>query len=147
MDARPANRHDIVLVVEDEPFTRWMAADILSSAGFVVLEAGSAGEALPILEAHEDVRVVFTDVEMPGPFDGLELARRVGERWPSIGVVITSGRPLYKEKVPETHTFLAKPYTGPALVRQIEDITQETAEARFELSNSGVACMCREREA
>ena len=75
MDARPANRHDIVLVVEDEPFTRWMAADVLSSAGFVVLEARSAGEALPILEAHDDVRVVFTDVEMPGPIDGLELAQ------------------------------------------------------------------------
>jgi two-component system, response regulator PdtaR len=135
MDARPANRHDIVLVVEDEPFTRWMAADVLSSAGFVVLEAGSAGEALPILEARDDVRVVFTDVEMPGPIDGLELARRIGERWPSMGVVVTSGRPSYKKKVPETRTFLAKPYTGGALVRQIEDITIENAAATFALSN------------
>ena len=138
MDARCAIRHGIVLVVEDEPFTRWMAADVLFSAGFVVLEAGSAGEAYRILEAHEDVRFVFTDVEMPGPFNGLELARRIGDRWPSIAVIITSGRPSYKEKVPETYTFLAKPYTGPALVRQIDDIIHP--QEQFELSSSDVAC-------
>lgn len=98
-----------------------MASDVLSSAGFAVLEAGTAREALSILESEANVGVVFTDVDMPGSLDGLGLARRVGERWPSIGIVISSGHLCHMAKVPCACSFLAKPYTGPALLRHIRD--------------------------
>ena len=124
MNTRPLNSPGVVLVVEDEPFTLFMAADVLSRSGLAVVEASCADEALRILEAQADVRAVFTDVEMPGSLDGLDLALRIGERWPSIGVVVTSALPCYADKVPERCGFLAKPYAGPALVRQIREVTQ-----------------------
>lgn len=98
-----------------------MAADVLSKAGFAVLEAGTAREALRILETEANVGVVFTDVDMPGSLDGLELARCVSARWPSIGIVISSGHVCHMAKVPGACSFLAKPYTGPALLRYIRD--------------------------
>ena len=55
-----------VLVVEDEPFVRLMGVDLLEEAGFDVLQASNADEALRVLEAHPEVRVVFSDIEMPG---------------------------------------------------------------------------------
>ena len=81
-----------VLVVEDEPLLRVFNADMLTDAGFDVLEAANADEALRMLETVSDIRVVFTDVEMPGALDGYALAQRIETLWPEIGVVITSGR-------------------------------------------------------
>ncbi len=126
MNARPANPTGAVLIVEDEPFTRLMAADVLSAAGFAVLEAGNAAEALSLLEAHANVRVVFTDVDMPGSIDGLELARRIDQLWPSIGIVIGSGHTAHMARTQGTYSFLAKPYSGPALVRQIKEAAHTT---------------------
>lgn len=112
----------VVLVVEDEPFVRLMGVDLLEQAGFEVLQAVNADEALWLLESHPEVRVVFSDVDMPGSLDGLGLARRIGERWPRIGIVLTSGHRIRAESIPGESTFLAKPYDGPGLVRQIEDM-------------------------
>ena len=63
---------------------------MLSEAGYRVLEARDGQEALTILEVHADVRAVFTDVTMP-TLDGLSLAKIVSERWPQIGILLTSG--------------------------------------------------------
>jgi CheY-like chemotaxis protein len=71
-----------ILVVEDELLLRLMAVDIVETAGFEALSAGTADEALAILEARADVRLVFTDVQMPGSMDGLRLAHAVRDRWP-----------------------------------------------------------------
>ncbi|MCI0598219.1 MAG: response regulator [Beijerinckiaceae bacterium] len=129
MEARNPNPRKMVLVVEDEPFVRLMAADVLSHAGYCVLEAGNADEALRILEAQADVGIVFTDVDMPGSIDGLGLADRISRRWPSIATVFTSGHCHYMEKIPRESRFLAKPYAGPALVRQIYETMRATAPA------------------
>jgi two-component system, response regulator PdtaR len=131
MDARTPVSARLVLVVEDEPFTRLMAADVLAKAGFAVLEAGNAGEALKILEAGVDVRAVVTDVDMPGSFDGLELAQRIGERWPEISILITSGHASYLERILGKYRFLAKPYAGPELIRQIREGMHATPAADF----------------
>ena len=72
----------VVLVVEDETLVRLLANDILSEAGYRVLEARDGQEALTILEVHDDVGALFTDVNMPH-VDGLSLAKIVAERWPS----------------------------------------------------------------
>ena len=112
----------VVLVVEDEPFLRLMGVDLLEEAGFDVLQACNADEALRLLETHPEVRVVFSDVEMPGSLDGLGLARRICQRWPEIGIVLTSGHQLGTEMLPRDGTFLIKPYDSTALVRTIEEI-------------------------
>src|SRR5664279_1506382 len=117
-----SDTRDVVLVVEDEPFVRLMGVDILEEAGFDVLQASNAGEALLLLEAHPEVRVVFSDVEMPGSLDGLELARCICQRWPEIGIVLTSGHQIGTDMLPRDGTFLIKPYDGTALVRTIEEI-------------------------
>ena len=65
-----------------------------------MIEAGNADEALRLLADISDIRVVFTDVEMPGSLNGFELAELVEARWPEIGVVVTSGRRLPNEASP-----------------------------------------------
>jgi two-component system, response regulator PdtaR len=93
--------------------------------GFEVLEARNGDEALRILEATQEVRVVFSDVEMPGSLDGLGLARRICQRWSSIGIVLTSGHLIREKTILRDGKFLLKPYDGQALVRQIEEIVNQ----------------------
>src|SRR5262249_17262395 len=90
-------------------------------------------EALTILTAGTKVRAVFTDVDMPGPFDGLELARRISEQWPGISIVVTSGHSSSGERSLGKYRFLAKPYSGPELTRQINEL-MGSAQADFELA-------------
>jgi CheY-like chemotaxis protein len=81
----------VVLVVEDEPLIRMMAVDLVENAGFLALEAGNADEAVAILESRNDIRIVFTDIDMPGSMDGMKLAAAVRDRWPPIAIIVTSG--------------------------------------------------------
>jgi CheY-like chemotaxis protein len=77
----------------------------------VVIEAASADDAIRILECRSDIRVVFTDVYMPGSMDGLKLAHAVRNRWPPTKIIVTSGRDLITEQdLPERGRFFAKPY-------------------------------------
>ena len=84
-------RRPVVLIVEDEFLLRMDAADMIAAAGFEVIEAANADEAIEILEARPDITVVFTDIQMPGSMDGLKLARAVRGRWPPIKIIATSG--------------------------------------------------------
>jgi CheY-like chemotaxis protein len=100
----------IVLVVEDEPLVRMLMADVLDEAGFKVFEVVNADEAMAVLQARSDVRAVVTDIEMPGSMNGLALARLVRERWPGIGIVVTSGRARPgPDDLSDKVVFLAKP--------------------------------------
>jgi CheY-like chemotaxis protein len=83
-------RRIVVLAVEDEPLVRMFIADFLDEAGFKVIEAVNADEATTILQARPDIQVVLTDIGMPGSMGGLELTKLIQERWPGIGVVMTS---------------------------------------------------------
>lgn len=82
---------------------------MFSDAGYRVLEAGNADAALRFFEANADIRLLFTDVSMPGAIDGADLARQVAERWPSVGILMTSGRP-FPLNLPPGVRFHAKPY-------------------------------------
>ena len=73
-----------MLVVEDEPLSRIHALNLVEEAGYVAIEASNADEAISILEARKDIRIVFTDIDMPGSMDGLKLARAIRHRWPPI---------------------------------------------------------------
>ena len=106
-----------VLVVEDEPLVRTMVADILMDAGYRVFEACEAADALAILDGRDDIGAVFTDIEMPGGMTGLALAAAVRDRWPSMPVLVTSGRvrPGAGE-LPNGAAYIAKPYMPGELV-------------------------------
>ena len=118
-----------ILVVEDDILVRMIASDILTDAAFRVMEAHDAQEAMTLLEARADVRVVFTDWNMPGEIDGLGLARLVCRRWPDVGVIVTSGkmRPAPGD-LPAGVRFIAKPYPPSALIEEIEAMLPESAD-------------------
>ena len=117
-------RRPVVLIVEDEFLLRMDAAEAIGAAGFEVIEAGNADQAIEVLEARPDITVVFTDIQMPGSMDGLKLARAVRGRWPPIKIIATSGR-LHVDEVdlPEGGRFLPKPYSHAQVTRVLRELT------------------------
>jgi CheY-like chemotaxis protein len=112
----------VVLVVDDEALLRWHAADLLSSAGYQVVEADDAATALQIMEGRSDVRLLFTDVQMPGQ-NGLDLAKEVHQRWPNVLLLVTSGGiQVADEDIPDHGRFVAKPYAETDLLNQVDDL-------------------------
>lgn len=111
----------VILIVEDEPFVRMLAVDILAERGATIHEASDAAEALELVESKRLIDLLFTDITMPGETDGLALAHRIHERCPGVAIVVTSGvqRPTDAD-LPGRGTFLPKPYRGEDLVRTVE---------------------------
>jgi len=120
-DALPPDA--VVLVVEDEILVRMITVDVLADAGFQVIEADCADAALPILEARDDIRIVVTDVRMPGRMDGLELARHVASRRDDIVILVTSGhaRPT-RDELPARASFIGKPYRAETLLAEVRQL-------------------------
>ena len=99
-----------VLIVEDEFLLRAEAADFFEESGFTVYKASHADEAVALLELHDDIRAVFTDIHMPGSMDGLKLAHVRG-RWPLIELILTSSHSQPRdEELPAGSGFFGKPY-------------------------------------
>lgn len=121
------HRPTIILVVEDEALVRMLASDILTEeGGYRVIEAVNADEALILLESRHDVRLVFTDVDMPGQLNGFALARIVDMRFPGIKVIVTSGRTQPgRGDLPKGMPFLSKPYAPSALIRMVKEALGE----------------------
>ena len=81
-----------VLVVEDEPLIALDISDELTRAGYNVLTAANADEAIVLLEKRSDIATIFTDIDMPGSMNGLKLAAAVRKRWPPVNIIITTGK-------------------------------------------------------
>jgi PAS domain S-box-containing protein len=98
-----------VLVVEDDTLVAELAASMLTELGFETIVAHSAKEALDRLSGGEKPKLIFTDIVMPGGISGIELARKVRDRFPELPILLTTG---YSEQVAGTHGFpvLQKPY-------------------------------------
>jgi len=112
-----------VLVVEDEYVIRMDAVVMIEEAGYNVVEACNADEAIAILETREDIRVVVTDVEMPGSMDGIKLARAIRDRWPPVELIVTSGRYHVRTgELPPRAKFMPKPYRPDVLVTVIRTL-------------------------
>ena len=110
-----------VLVVEDEFFSRLHAVNLVEAAGYKAIEASNADEAIAILESRKDIRIVFTDIDMPGSMDGLKLARAVRDRWPPIELILTSGHfDVPEDKIPERGLFFSKPYGDREIVSALQ---------------------------
>src|SRR5580704_17569998 len=109
---------------------RWGAVQIAEDAGFEVIEAANADEAIEILENRSDIRIVFTDIDMPGSMDGLKLARAIRDRWPPIELILTSGHfDVPEGDIPERGLFFSKPY-------QDNEIVSALRRFAFNIANS-----------
>src|SRR5450432_4406083 len=107
-------------------FMRMHASELLEENGYTVVEADSAKEALKVMEARKDVRLLFTDIQMPGGCDGLELARQVHKRWPKVLLVITSGQiQPTKAEIADHGRFIRKPYRAKDLLGQIDELLKK----------------------
>lgn len=105
------NGKPVVLVVEDSAIIRMGAVDLVLSAGYEVLEACNAEEAIRILELRDDIDLVFTDVQMPGTMDGIKLSHFIRNRWAPVKLIVASGAAILEESMlPSGSRFFSKPY-------------------------------------
>jgi CheY-like chemotaxis protein len=118
------------LVVDDEAFARLYAVQMLLDQGWFVLEAADAEEGLDMLLAHDDLALLFTDINMPGEMDGLDLVDLARRENPDIALVVTSGQSIpTDDRLPDGARFLAKPYTALALNEAIRAHSEIAAQA------------------
>ena len=114
--------HALVMIVDDDAFERMGAHYMFSDAGYRVIEAVNADEALQLFEITTDVGLLFTDVTMSGSMSGADLAGQVAQRWPEVGLIVTSGRPC-PEALPLGTKFHAKPYEPTNVLRHAREMT------------------------
>jgi two-component system, response regulator PdtaR len=100
-----------ILVVEDDVLIRLAVADDLMAAGFRVVQAANADEALKVLESKIALDLVVTDIRMPGSLDGLALAARIRQQWSHVRIVVVSGELLPAPPVALADAFVPKPYS------------------------------------
>jgi two-component sensor histidine kinase/CheY-like chemotaxis protein len=112
-----------VLVVEDEMLLRMRAVDMVEDAGFTAVEAINADDAIAVLESRSDIELLFTDIQMPGSMDGLNLAYAVHERWPLIKIILVSGQlKLTDNDKPPESRFFGKPLDVKQMIAEMQDM-------------------------
>lgn len=112
-----------VLVIEDEILVRLDLSEALESRGYFVRHAGSADEALHILERDRTIGVVFTDIKMDGSMDGIELAHAIRDQWPETIIVYSSGNiPESRPLGPTGVKILPKPYDQDRLREILQEV-------------------------
>jgi len=115
-----------VLVVEDEPLIRMDVVDVIEDAGFKTYEAGCADTAIVLMEKHDDIGILFTDIEMPGSMNGLNLASHVRGGWPPVAIVIASGViEIDESAMPEGALFFSKPYATSHVTKVLLNIANQ----------------------
>ncbi|PJI42310.1 response regulator [Ferrovibrio sp.] len=116
----------VVLVVEDEVLVRMVVAEYLRDCGFMVIEAGSAREALALFKVDIEVDIVFSDIQMPGEMDGFGLAQWVRQNRPDVQVILTSGAAsnAAQKAADLCHDgpLLPKPYDSEEVERRIRQL-------------------------
>lgn len=102
------------LIVDDDALVLMVSCAILQDAGYRPFQAADVREALAVMGKHgSEIGLLFSDVEMPGGRNGLELAHDVSKRWPHVAIVIASGRVTPSpEEMPPGATFLPKPFSA-----------------------------------
>jgi PAS domain S-box-containing protein len=113
-----------VLIVEDDMVVAELAAAILDEIGFQTIVVHSAKEALERLARSERPTMIFSDIIMPGGISGLELARKVRERFPELPILLTTG---YSEQASGSHGFpvLTKPYEFATLTTAVSELLKQ----------------------
>ena len=112
-----------ILVVEDEPLIRLGLASVIEEAGYSVVEASNADDAIRKLEADPHIQLILTDVDMPGSMDGIRLAHYVRDRWPPIQLIVISGKVGVKpHQLPVGAQFMPKPYQEHQLLGLVQSL-------------------------
>jgi CheY-like chemotaxis protein len=112
-----------VLVVEDEMLLRMRAVDMVEDAGYISVEAVDAEAAFAILESRPGIGLLFTDIQMPGKMDGLQLAHAVHERWPAIKIILVSGQlKLSESDIPPRSRFFGKPLQADEMIAEMQSM-------------------------
>jgi CheY-like chemotaxis protein len=113
----------IVLVVEDDMMLRMRAVDMVEEAGYGSVEAVDADEAFAILQSRSDIALLFTDIQMPGSMDGLQLAHVVHERWPLLKIILVSGQlELSGIRIPRDSRFFGKPLVSGQMIAEMQNM-------------------------
>ena len=109
-----------ILVVEDEVFIRMSTVATLEDAGFSVLEARDSADALRVLAGHDEVRLIVTDVRMPGEMDGLGLVARLQRERPALRALVVSANSCADAAYRAgARAFLPKPFLAQNIVRVV----------------------------
>jgi len=117
-------RLPVILIVDDEFLIRSTTAEAIRDAGFEVVEAGNADQAIAILESRSDVQVVFTDIQMPGLMDGAKLAHAIRNRWPPVRIIATSGQVAVETlDLPAGTLLFPKPYSHWSIAGTLRALT------------------------
>lgn len=127
----PFGSGQTVLVVEDNPSVRQVAISALNSLGFKVVEAGTGDEAIHVLQSNGQVRLVLSDIQMPGEMTGMDLAQYIRNERPDIQVLLTTGYVESDENL-DDFDLLYKPYRVTDLAEKIQSLMngQRHQEAR-----------------
>jgi signal transduction histidine kinase len=127
-DAAPQGRNELILVVEDEPDVRATTVTMLRDMGYGVIEAADGASALQLLASSDDIRLLFTDIGLPGGLNGRQLADRACELRPGLAVLYTTG---YARNAVVHHGVLdpgvelmVKPFTYAALATKIRSLIE-----------------------
>lgn len=100
-----------ILIVEDEFLIRMTLAEALGDEGFDVIEAESGDDALPILKSDPAIRLLLTDIQLPGNLNGRALAKHAREHLPTLPIIFMTGQPDPGDMANEQDVFISKPYT------------------------------------
>ena len=121
-----AEHAETVLVVEDDEDVRASGAETLRELGYRVLEAPDGAAALRLLEADPSIRLLFTDIGLPGGQDGRQLADAARRRWPALKVLFTTGYArnavVHHGRLDPGVALIVKPYTHAALAAKIRAV-------------------------
>jgi CheY-like chemotaxis protein len=129
LDERPAADEqkgtETVLVVEDDDAIRGYCTEVLREFGYHVLEAPNAGAALEILERQPDLRLLLTDIGLPGAMNGRQLSDEARQRRPELKVVLTTGYTgdtvIHTGRLEKGVSLMVKPFSFADLTRKVRE--------------------------
>lgn len=109
-----------ILVLEDDELLRMLLIEIIEDMGAVIVSYASADEGMVFLESGADqLDLIISDINMPGVLNGYNLSRIVTLRWPSLPMILTSGKVQEVLELGPNISFLAKPWTCDAMLNSV----------------------------
>ena len=125
----PQGRSELVLVVEDDPDVRDYTVEMVSDLGYSVLSAVDGASALRLLDSHREIRLLFTDVGLPGGMNGRQLAEHALRRQPRLKVLYTTGYApnaiVHQGRLDPGVSVVFKPFTYSDLAAKIRAVLDE----------------------
>jgi two-component system, response regulator PdtaR len=109
-----------ILIVEDDVLANEHLEFILQQAGYEVLSATSADEAAELLEDREDIRLIVTDINLPGTMNGLKLAAAAKARRPEMNIIVTGYAAPKADEIPPGSLFIPKPYSARKMIEAVQ---------------------------